>query len=40
MRHYEAYGQKDNEPQNTGIIGEDKSEMLTRNNVFNGYTKR
>ena len=37
--YYEAYGQKDNGKHTTGVIGGDKSEMLTQNNMFNGYTK-
>ena len=37
--YYEAYGQKDNGGATTGIIGGDGSEMLSQNNMFNGYTK-
>ena len=37
--YYQAYGQKDNGPSTTGIIGGDGSEMLSQNNMFNGYTK-
>jgi pectin lyase len=37
--YYEAYGQKDNGNSTTGIIGGDNSEMLSQNNMFNGYTK-
>ena len=37
--YYEAYGQKDNGSATTGIIGGDGSEMLSQNNMFNGYTK-
>ena len=37
--YYEAYGQKDNGGATTGIIGGDNSEMLSQNNMFNGYTK-
>ena len=38
--YYEAYGQKDNGGATTGIIGGDNSEMLSQNNMFNGYTKQ
>ena len=37
--YYEAYGQKDNGGATTGIIGGDGCEMLSQNNMFNGYTK-
>ena len=37
--YYEAYGQKDNGGSTTGIIGGDNSEMLSQNNMFNGFTK-
>ena len=37
--YYEAYGQKNNGGATTGIIGGDNSEMLSQNNMFNGYTK-
>ena len=37
--YYQAYGQKDNGGATTGIIGGDGSEMLSQNNMFNGYTK-
>ena len=37
--YYQAYGQKNNGPSTTGIIGGDGSEMLSQNNMFNGYTK-
>ena len=37
--YYEAYGQKDNGGATTGIIGGDNCEMLSQNNMFNGYTK-
>ena len=37
--YYQAYGQKDNGNSTTGIIGGDGSEMLSQNNMFNGYTK-
>ena len=38
--YYQAYGQKDNGSATTGIIGGDGSEMLSQNNMFNGYTKQ
>ena len=38
--YYQAYGQNDNGPSTTGIIGGDGSEMLSQNNMFNGYTKQ
>ncbi len=37
--YYQAYGQKDNGGATTGIIGGSGSEMLSQNNMFNGYTK-
>ena len=37
--YYQAYGQNNNGPSTTGIIGGDGSEMLSQNNMFNGYTK-
>ena len=37
--YYQAYGQKDNGSATAGIIGGDGSEMLSQNNMFNGYTK-
>ena len=37
--YYQAYGQKNNGSATTGIIGGDGSEMLSQNNMFNGYTK-
>ena len=37
--YYQAYGQNDNGSATTGIIGGDGSEMLSQNNMFNGYTK-
>ena len=39
INYYSAYGQRDNGPSTTGIIGGDGSEMLSQNNMFNGYTK-
>ena len=38
--YYQAYGQKNNGSATTGIIGGDGSEMLSQNNMFNGYTKQ
>jgi len=38
--YYSAYGQNDNGSATTGIIGGDGSEMLSQNNMFNGYTKQ
>ena len=38
--YYNAYGQNDNGSATTGIIGGDGSEMLSQNNMFNGYTKQ
>ena len=38
--YYQAYGQKDNGSATTGIIGGEGSEMLSQNNMFNGYTKQ
>ena len=38
--YYSAYGQRDNGGSTTGIIGGDGSEMLSQNNMFNGYTKQ
>ena len=37
--YFEAYGQKDNGDATTGIIGGDNSDMVSQNNMFNGYTK-
>ena len=37
--YYLAYGQNNNGSATTGIIGGDGSEMLSQNNMFNGYTK-
>ena len=37
--YYQAYGQNNNGSATTGIIGGDGSEMLSQNNMFNGYTK-
>ena len=37
--YYSAYGQNNNGNSTTGIIGGDGSEMLSQNNMFNGYTK-
>jgi pectin lyase len=37
--YYEAYGEKDNGPFTSGIIGGDGSEIISQNNMFNGYTK-
>ena len=37
--YYQAYGQKDNGSATTGIIGGDGSNMVSQNNMFNGYTK-
>ena len=37
--YYSAYGQRNNGSATTGIIGGDGSEMLSQNNMFNGYTK-
>ena len=37
--YYQAYGQKDNGEATSGIIGGDGSEMLSQNNMFNGYSK-
>ena len=37
--YYEAYGQRDNGSETTGIIGGDNSETVSQNNMFNGYTK-
>ena len=37
--YYSAYGENNNGSATTGIIGGDGSEMLSQNNMFNGYTK-
>ena len=37
--YYQAYGENNNGDATTGIIGGDGSEMLSQNNMFNGYTK-
>ena len=37
--YYSAYGKDSNGSGTTGIIGGDGSEMLSQNNMFNGYTK-
>ena len=37
--YYQAYGERDNGGATTGIIGGDGSEMLSQNNMFNGYSK-
>ncbi len=37
--YYQAYGEKDNGGATKGIIGGDGSEMLSQNNMFNGYSK-
>ncbi|MBQ8921861.1 MAG: RICIN domain-containing protein [Oscillospiraceae bacterium] len=37
--YYSAYGKDSNGSATTGIIGGDGSEMLSQNNMFNGYTK-
>ena len=37
--YYQAYGQKNNGSATTGIIGGDGSEVVSQNNMFNGYTK-
>ena len=37
--YYQAYGENNNGSATTGIIGGDGSEMLSQNNMFNGYTK-
>ena len=37
--YYKAYGEDDNGRDTTGIIGGDGSEVLSQNNMFNGYTK-
>ena len=37
--YYQAYGEKDNGGATSGIIGGDGSEMLSQNNMFNGYNK-
>ena len=37
--YYEAYGQNDNGSATSGIIGGDGSEVVSENNMFNGYTK-
>ena len=37
--YYSAYGESDNNRDTTGIIGGDGSEVVSQNNVFNGYTK-
>ena len=37
--YYQAYGEKDNGDATTGIIGGDGSEVLSQNNMFNGYSK-
>jgi len=36
--YYEAYGESDNNRDVTGIIGGDGSEVVSENNMFNGYT--
>ena len=36
--YYEAFGEKDNGPATSGIIGGDGSEVVSQNNMFNGYT--
>ena len=38
--YYEAFGEKDNGSGTTGIIGGDGSEVVSQNNMFNGYTAR
>ena len=37
--YYEAYGEDDNGQHTSGIIGGDGSEIVSQNNMFNGYTK-
>ena len=37
--YYSAYGENNNGSATTGPIGGDGSEMLSQNNMFNGYTK-
>ena len=37
--YYSAYGENSNGSATTGPIGGDGSEMLSQNNMFNGYTK-
>ena len=37
--YYQSYGQRDNGNETRGIIGGHKSEILSQNNMFNGFTK-
>jgi pectin lyase len=37
--YYEAFGVEDNNRDTSGIIGGDGSEIVSQNNMFNGYTK-
>lgn len=37
--YYEAFGVDDNNRDTSGIIGGDGSEIVSQNNMFNGYTK-
>ena len=37
--YYQAYGHKDNSSATSGIIGGDGCEIISQNNLFNGYTK-
>ena len=37
--YYKAYGEENNGRDTTGIIGGDGSEVVSQNNMFNGYTK-
>ena len=37
--YYQAYGEKDNGSATTGIICREGSNMVSQNNMFNGYTK-
>ena len=37
--YYKAYGEEDNGRDTTGIIGGDGSEVVSQNNIFNGYAK-
>ena len=37
--YYKAYGEENNGRDTTGIIGGDGSDVVSQNNMFNGYTK-
>ena len=39
IHHLKAYGEEDNGRDTTGMIGGDGSEVVSQNNIFNGYAK-